>query len=98
MGKETELLDHWNKFVKHLLGAKKEWDVFTELRQSQRNVEGLPIRAQKVLNAVQWRGKFEIALARLIDYWRGYGGVESLLLLEEAKEVTSKLEDEEKGD
>ena len=97
MGKEIEILEHWNDFVRAMMEAKKEWKAFTELISANRNTEGMPVRAQKVMNGVQWRAHFEIGIPRFIDYWRGYGGLEAMLLEEEQEELELML-GEEKGE
>ncbi len=68
----------WNKFLDKMVEAREVWGEYQEIRI----VEGLPkdldTPSMRHMSSTLHRAKFDIALPRLVDYWRRYGGIEGL--------------------
>lgn len=76
------LAKKWNKFVKCMQEAKKEWIGLQEEMNfvGRREIEDYPTAAQKHLG--RFRGvKFEWMASMFVDYYRGAGGLESMLII-----------------
>lgn len=72
-------LETWNNFVSKLLEAKEAWNKHRELVLASAPQGTLSsVLAMRVLAATFNRAEFDIALSRMVDYWRAYGGLEAL--------------------
>lgn len=88
----------WNKFVESMIATKNAWEaVCKQVMFHKYHWDKLPPEAQKILQIANTRSKFEVAMPRLMDRWRGYGGLERLLIPVEKKEK-EKTEDERTED
>ena len=76
----TELTQSWNNFIKSLVATKNAWDTLAELMKARPKTESLPIDVQKVMSfaTVKRGSKFNLAMPRLLDHFRRYGGFEDL--------------------
>ena len=97
-------IDTWNEFVIHMLNARKAWGKHLALCMKQRmtSVTGpsgkdLPGRAIRALAGTYNRAKFDIALPRLVDYWRASGGLEGLHFPEAGSNFERQLVKNKKG-
>lgn len=72
----------WNKFARCLIEAKKSWEEHQELwaETPTSEIEKLPVEFQKFLTKSFNRSSFEVLLPRLVDYYRAYGGIETLVV------------------
>lgn len=79
---KPNVMQTWNAFARALIETKKAWNTHVETwaEISTRDVEMLPLEFQRFLGASFNRSKFEVLLPRLIDYYRGYGGIETLYI------------------
>ena len=75
-----EQVKKWNKFVELMTATKKAWESLANIDRKGPRFQNLSPKAQKVLTIANTRSKFEVAMPRLMDYWRGYGGLENLLV------------------
>ena len=73
---EPELWEKWNIFIEKIEEARRYWE--DEVRgASRREVELNGGTRTKILHLYR-REKFEILTPRLIEYYRGYGGLEAM--------------------
>jgi len=78
---EAKLVKAWHNFASAIVEAKQKWEVYQEERFSTSNIPiNIPIAAMRMMASEIHRADFYTALPRLIDYWRGYGGVEETLV------------------
>ena len=74
-----KVVNKWNRFIELMIATKKAWDDLREIvTHSPEQWDKLSPMAQKILTIANRKSKFEIAMPRLMNYWRGYGGVETL--------------------
>jgi len=89
-----ELAKSWNRFIACLVGARRIW--YDEIKGVTRNEVAFVPRSpgMKVL-ASSRTASFSTVLSKLIDYWRGSGGlgVLSVFLPEEKESDQMTLED-----
>ena len=70
--------------------ARDAWADVQDVAMSNLNTEGLPYKAQKFFGLANSRVSFEIAIPRLIDYYRVSGGLEELLIEQPAEDKKEK--------
>ncbi len=82
---EQQPIDTWNDFIAIMIEARTAWEKHMKVANLNREVQtvdasgrSLPIEALRCLSGTFNRAKFDIALPRLVDYWRGSGGLEAL--------------------
>ena len=77
----------WNKFVRTLMAAERNWEALQEImaNRPRTDFELFSPKAQKFLSKGFIKAKFNIMLPRVIDYWRSIGGLEELLIPFEEK-------------
>lgn len=81
-----DIIKKWNKFVKLMTATKNAWESLSqEASYSPIQWDKLSPKAQKVLSIANRKAKFEVAMPRLMAYWRGYGGLENLIIPVEKK-------------
>jgi len=68
----------WNNFLDKLIEAKVLWEKYQEVRITEGITEGLDVPSQRHMASTLHRAKFDIALPRLVAYWRRYGGIEGI--------------------
>jgi len=69
----------WNKFLDKMIEAKGLWEEYQEIRIVKGMPEDLDVPSMRHMSSTLHRAKFDIALPRLVDYWRRYGGIEGLI-------------------
>ena len=84
----------WNNVIQSLLKAKESWSEFQARALEPIQLDEYPIKAQKFLSLATTRVGFEIAIPRLIDYYRVSGGLEELLVEYEPEESLEEKETE----
>lgn len=82
---DKQPIDTWNDFITAMMKARDAWEIHKELAMQRQEVttidalgRELPIEALRCLGGTFNRAKFDIALPRLVDYWRRSGGLEAL--------------------
>jgi hypothetical protein len=78
-----DLVDSWNKVIIHLVLARRAWEEHREMRAqvTPKQIERiLNPEEQRYLSNIFYKSKFEVLLPRLVDYWRGRGGVDTLII------------------
>ena len=84
-----DLGDKWNNFLSILSEAKDYWE--NEVRgASRREVELEGGKKAKILHLYRLQ-KFEVLVPRLIEHYRGFGGLEAM-------KVVKPIEEEEEGE
>jgi len=75
-----ELIQRWNAFVKSLAMTKNAWDSLAELMVQRPNIGNMPSSVQKIMSfaTVKRGSRFDVAMPRLLDHFRRYGGFEGL--------------------
>ncbi len=68
----------WNKFLDKMVEARELWEEYRGIRIVERIPEDLDTPSMRHMSSTLHRAKFDIALPRLVDYWRRYGGIEGL--------------------
>lgn len=92
-----DIIKKWNKFVRLMIATKDAWEsLMQNASHSVIEVEKLSAKAQKILSIANRRANFEVAIPRLMAYWRGYGGLENLLIPVERKKPIEKEKEDEK--
>ncbi len=72
--------EKWNEFLDKLVEAKKLWEEYQEMRIVKGiDLDGLSVPSMRHMSSTLHRAKFDIALPRLVDYWRRYGGIEGIM-------------------
>lgn len=90
-----ELGKTWNSFVRKLQGAERLWEEFQEkLGEVPRDgLEDAPMQLQKAAARMR-RTSFEVMLPRFVDFWRGYGKLEGMIIpLDELRGKEEKKDD-----
>ena len=94
MGEEqeerTELWERWNMFLDLLGEAKKFWE--EEVRGASRGEVELYGGSKAKILQLYRREKFEILTPRLIEYYRGYGGLEAMKSMDKNKKPEEEME------
>jgi hypothetical protein len=68
----------WNEFIEHLLEAKRLWaEMNEELPDRVQREIVFPYQAQLIFSMFE-KQDFTVMLPRFTDYFRGYGGLESM--------------------
>jgi hypothetical protein len=72
----------WNKFARLMVQLKRAWEDHQELwlTVTSQEREALSPEFQRVLSRNFNQSRFEIMLPRIIDYYRAYGGIETLVV------------------
>lgn len=72
----------WNTFASRLVSTKLAWEEHRKawLEIGAREIEKLDPAFQRFLSKNFNRSEFDIMLPRLVDFYRGYGGIESLVV------------------
>lgn len=87
-----EAVKTWNKVAQGILDLKDAWEDHLIAMGGRPNIELLPPEAQRFLRLTFNRSKFEVAIPRIIDYMRGIGGAEELLVSITKEEKKEKKE------
>ncbi len=82
---EQQPIDTWNDFITIMIEARSVWEKHMKVVSLSRDIQtidasgrNLSIEALRCLSGTFNRAKFDIALPRLVDYWRLSGGLEAL--------------------
>lgn len=77
-----ELIRRWNAFVKSLRTTKNAWDSLAELMQQRPSTDKMPTPIQKIMSfaTVKRGSRFDVAMPRLLDHFRRYGGFDDLIV------------------
>lgn len=72
----------WNTFASRLVSAKLAWEEHRKLWQetSRIEIEKLPPEVQRFVSKSFNRSEFDVMLPRLVDFYRGCGGIEILVV------------------
>lgn len=83
----------WAIFVGLLIQTKKAWETHREVwaETPRDEIERLSPEWQKFIARNFNRSEFNIMLPRLVDFWRGLGGIEALRVKVNPKEVMRKM-------
>jgi len=94
----VKVVEKWNKFVESMIATKNAWNaVCKQVTYHKYHWDNLPPQTQKILTVANTRSTFEVAIPRLMDRWRGYGGLENLLIpVEEPKKTEKEKTNDEK--
>lgn len=78
------VVHRWNNMIRHLQEAERIWE--EDLKGTARkDIEVAKCgRGMKAFSASR-TAKFSIMLSKLVDFWRGFGGLGSLIVNEEKK-------------
>ncbi len=68
----------WNKFLDKMVEARESWEEYREIRLVEGVPEDLDIPSMRHMSSTLHKAPFNVALPRLVDYWRRYGGIEEL--------------------
>ena len=93
---ERTSTDLWNEFIESLIRARDIWEEHRESLSGMNQSDLELAFSAKVLNVFSLfpKAKFGIAIPRLLDFARGYGGLEELIIREEKEEKEEKEEDD----
>ncbi len=69
----------WNAFLDKMIEARELWGKYQEIRIVKGIPKDLDVPSMRHMSSTLHRAKFDIALPRLVDYWRRYGGIEGLI-------------------
>ena len=73
--------EKWNEFLDKIIEARELWGEYQEIRTLKGvNIEGLDVPSMRHMSSTLHKAKFDIALPRLVDYWRRYGGIEGIIM------------------
>lgn len=70
----------WNEVIDSLIKTRELWEEYQEIRLQTGITEDLDTPSMRHMASTLHRAKFDIALPRLVDYWRRYGGIEGLIM------------------
>ncbi len=71
--------EKWNEFLDKMIEARGLWGEYQEMRIVEGMPKDLDVPSMRHMSSTLHRAKFDIALPRLVDYWRRYGGIEGLI-------------------
>ena len=86
-GENIELAESWNKLVGRLVEAREIW--YNEIKGvSRKEIAFVPRSLGMKVLASSRTSSFSTLLSKLVDYWRGSGGLQamSVVLPEETEE------------
>jgi len=96
---KLNVIQTWSKFANLLLKLKEAWDEHQEVWMvtSREEIQNLPLEWQKFVARNFNRSEFNIMLPRLVDFWRGLGGIEALRIELNPDEILESMKkDKEK--
>ena len=78
--KKADVTKVWNRFISGLIQARIEWGKLQVMVASmeRRELDELPIEAQRFLTKSFFKSTFNVMLPRMVDYWRTLGGLDEL--------------------
>lgn len=94
-----KIVNKWNRFIELMIATKKAWEDLRE--QSSHSItewDRLSPLAQKILTIGNRKAKFEVAMPRLMDFWRGHGGVETLRISVRNENILRKTHETEENE
>lgn len=96
---EVDVVVKWNNVFEFLAIARKEWEELQEelnfISSDELEIE-YSAEAQKFLTKFR-NVRFDWVLPMLVDYWKGQGGLDNMLIKVEKKVETKKKEKDDDG-
>ncbi len=72
--------EKWNNFLDKMVEARESWAEYQEERIVKGiSLDTLDVPSMRHMSSSLHRAKFDIALPRLVEYWRRYGGIEGIM-------------------
>lgn len=98
-------IETWDRFVSKMQEAKEAWEdhralcMSTDGRDALMNGIGdLPIEAVRILAGTFNRAEFDVAIPRMIEYWRRSGGIDSFRFPSVVQNLNPTTKRKKKGD
>ncbi len=71
--------EKWNEFLDTMIKSRGLWEEYREIRLVGGIPEDLDVPSMRHMSSTLHKAEFNVALPRLVDYWRRYGGIEGLI-------------------